>query len=201
MAFLVIWLLLIAYAVFLAPSGSGGYEFGALLLGDWEGVDPLILAVFNSLGIFPLVFLTLLLRNDRFRWPAWPFALLSFGVGAFSLLPYFAFGAKPPEKKRPGPKLLHRVLKSVPWLIFVAAIAIINFLTVLRGFSLETYAEAFRTSSLVSVMTLDWFVLWGLSVYAIYRFEPQAKFKPLAVLPVVGPVLVLMLNRQADDPE
>lgn len=131
MAFLVIWLLMIAYAVFFAPSGSGGIEFGPLLMGDWEGVDPLILAVFNSLGIFPLVFLTLLVPNDRFRWPGWPFALVSFGVGAFSLLPYFAFGDKPPETKRRGPSWLHRILRSKAWLIFVAAISIINFLTVL----------------------------------------------------------------------
>ncbi|MBT2582807.1 hypothetical protein [Planococcus sp. ISL-109] len=195
MVFLILWLLLISYAVFVAPAGSGGIEFGALLMGDWEGVDPLILAVFNSLGIFPLVFLTLLVPNDRFRWPAWPFALLSFGVGAFSLLPYFAFGAKPPERKRRGPEKLHRLLRSKAWLLFVAAISIINFLTVLRGFSLDAYGEAFRTSSLVSVMTVDWLVLWGLSVYAIYRFEPDAQFKQLALLPVVGPVLVLLLNR------
>ncbi|MFC4713418.1 hypothetical protein [Planococcus dechangensis] len=196
MVFLVLWLLLIGYAVFLAPSGSGGIEFGALLLGDWEGVDPLVLAVFNSLGIFPLVFLTLLIPNDRLRWPAWPFALVSFGVGAFSLLLYFAFGTKPPEKKRRGPETLHRILRSKAWLLFVAAISIINFLTVLRGFSLEAYAEAFRTSSLVSVMTVDWLVLWGLSIYSIYRFEPSAKFKPLAILPVVGPILVLLFNRK-----
>lgn len=195
MVFLLVWLLMIAYAVFFAPSGSGGIEFGPLLMGDWEGVDPLILAVFNSLGIFPLVFLTLLVPNDRFRLPAWPFALLSFGVGAFALLPYFAFGAKPPGKKRRGPNWLHRILRSKAWLIFVAAISVINFLTVFRGFSLEAYMEAFQTSSLVSVMTVDWFVLWGLSVYAVYCFEPDADFKQLSLLPVVGPVLVLLFNR------
>lgn len=196
MAFLVIWLLMITYAVFFAPSGSGGYEFGPLLMGEWEGIDPLILAVFNSLGIFPLVFLTLLVPNDRFRWPAWPFALVSFGIGAFSLLPYFAFGDKPPEKKRRGPNWLHRILRSKAWLIFVAAISIINFLTVFRGFSAETYAEAFQTSSLVSVMTIDWFVLWGLSVYATYRFLPEARFNQLALLPVVGPILVILFNKR-----
>ncbi|MGX7594591.1 hypothetical protein ACWNS2_05070 [Planococcus plakortidis] len=199
MAFLAIWLLMIAYAVFFAPSGSGGYEFGPLLMGEWEGIDPLILAVFNSLGIFPLVFLTLLLPNDRFSWPAWPFVFASFGVGAFSLLPYFAFGGKPPEKQRRGPNWLHRILRSKAWLIFVAAISTINFLTVFRGFSPQAYVEAFQTSSLVSVMTIDWFVLWGLSVYATYRFLPETRFKQLALLPVVGPVLVLLFNRNAKE--
>ena len=34
--------------------------------------------------------------------------------------------------------------------------------------------------------------LVGLSVYTVYRFYPEAKFKGLAWIPVLGPVLVLL---------
>lgn len=165
-----------------------------LLTGEWGGVDPLVLAVFNSLGIFPLVFLTILLRNDRYRWPAWPFALVSMGAGAFALLPYFSFGDKGNERSIRTPRWLLSFFRSNFWLYILLATFLANGLLLLQGFSLAAYGELFRTSSLVSVMTVDWFVLWGLSVYAMYRFYPDAQKKRLAFVPIIGPVLVLLLN-------
>lgn len=197
MLFLIVWLLLIAYAAFLAPgTGANNPVIPQLLSGDWGAIDPLVLAVFNSLGLFPLVFLTLLLLNDRMRWPAWPFALLSFGIGAFALLPYYAFGLRKPEKKLRTPRWLVRFLRSRFWLIVLIIMWAGNWLTLLQGFSFADYADAFFASSLVSVMTADWFVLYGLSVYTVYRLYPHARSKALAWIPIVGPVLVLLLNRK-----
>lgn len=196
MVFLAIWILLIGYAVFLAPGGDTDPVFSKILSMDWGAIDPLVFAVFNSLGLFPAVFLTLLLLNDRQKWPAWPFALASFAVGAFALLPYFAFGAKPAERKLRTPKWLARFLSSTAWLVVLIALWAGNGLTLLQGFSLAAYREAFFASSLVSVMTVDWFVLWGLSVYTVHRFYPNAQHKALAWIPVIGPVLVLLLNRK-----
>lgn len=200
MIFFVIWVLLIGYAVFLAPGGDADPVFSKILSMEWGDIDPLVFAVFNSLGLFPAVFLTLLLLNDRQRWPAWPFALASFGIGAFALLPYFAFGQKPAERKLRTPKWLVRFLASPIWLIALIALSIGNLLTLLQGFSLAAYREAFFASSLVSVMTVDWFVLWGLSVYTVRRFYPEARHRALAWIPVIGPVLVLLLNRELRSP-
>lgn len=197
MVFLIIWLLLIAYAVFLAPgTGANNPIIPQLLSGDWGAIDPLVLAVFNSLGIFPLVFLTLLLLNDEQRWPAWPFALLSFGIGAFALLPYYAFGIRKPEKRLRTPRWLVRFLRTRFWLIVLIVMWAGNWLTLLQGFSFTDYADAFFASSLVSVMTVDWFVLYGLSVYTVHRFYPDAHSKGLAWIPIIGPVLVLLMNRE-----
>src|SRR5690606_2418198 len=110
--------------------------------------------------LFPLVFLTILLLHDRQKWPAWPFALLSLGTGAFSLLPYFAFGDQP-AKNRPRvrtPGWLVRFLSSRFWLIVLMVMWIGNLLTLLQGFSLAAYRDAYFASGLVSVMTVDWFV-------------------------------------------
>lgn len=195
MIFFAIWLVLIGYAVFLAPGGDANPVMSQVFSGQLADIDPLVLAVFSSLGIFPALFLTLLLLNDRQRWPAWPFVLASFGIGAFALLPYFAFGAKPPLKGLRTPEWLMRFLSSRIWLGALTALWLGNLLTLLQGFSLTAYREAFFASSLVSVMTVDWFVLWGLSVYTVSRFYPDAPNKVLAWIPILGPVLVLFTNR------
>lgn len=196
MVFLIIWLLLIGYAVFLTPSGASPSPV-ALLTGDWDGIDALVIVVFNTLGIFPMVFLTLLLLNDKQKWPAWPFAILSFVVGAFSLLPYFAFGDRPANRSLRTPGWLYRIISSRAWLLVILILWVANFAILLRGFSLQAYAEAFQTSGLVATMSVDWLVLWGLSIYAVYRFHPEAKSKALAWIPVAGPILVLLVNLES----
>lgn len=196
MIFFFVWLLLVGYAVFLAPGGETDPVLSKLFSGNLGDIDPLVLAVFNSLGLFPMVFLTLLLLNDRQKWPAWPFALASFGVGAFSLLLYFAFGDRNADRKLRTPHWLARFLGSRFWLILLMLSWAVNGLTLLQGFSLDAYREAFFASGLVSVMTVDWFVLWGLSVYTVHRFYPQAKLKTLAWIPILGPVLVLFVNKK-----
>ena len=196
MIFLIIWLLLIGYAVFLTPSGGDPNPI-ALLTGDWDGIDALVIVVFNTLGIFPMVFLTLLLLNDKQKWPAWPFALLSFVVGAFSLLPYFAFGDRLAKRPLRTPDWLYRIVSSPVWFALILLIWAGNFAILLRGFSLQAYTEAFQNSGLVATMSVDWFVLWGLSIYTVYRFYPEAKSKVLAWVPVIGPILVLLVNRES----
>ncbi|RAZ81108.1 hypothetical protein [Planococcus halotolerans] len=196
MIFLIIWLLLIVYARYLAPgTGANNPIFPELFNGNIGAIDPLVFAVFNSLGIFPMVFLTILLLNDKQRWPAWPFALLSFGIGAFSLLPYYAFGNKKSGKKLRTPRWLVRFLRSRFWLIVLIIMWTVNWLTLLQGFSFADYVDYFFASSLVSVMTVDWLVLYGLSIYTVHRFYPDARSKGLAWVPIIGPVLVLLRNR------
>ena len=196
MIFLLIWLLLIGYAVYIAPgTGANNPIFPELFNGNIGDIDPLVFAVFNSLGIFPMVFLTILLLNDKQRWPAWPFALLSFGIGAFALLPYYAFGIRPSDKKLRTPRWLVRFLRSRFWLIALIIMWVGNWLTLLQGFSFADYVDYFFASSLVSVMTVDWFVLYALSIYTVHRFYPDARSKGLAWVPIIGPVLVLFMNR------
>ncbi|MGD7044812.1 hypothetical protein [Jeotgalibacillus proteolyticus] len=197
MKFMVIWLLLLAYAVFLAPGSEGSDPvMEQVFAGNWNEIDPLVLTVFNSLGIFPLVFLTILLRNDRQKWPAWPFSLASFAGGAFALLPWFAFGDRPAKRGLRTPKWILRILRSNIWLILLLIFFFGNLLTLLQGISLSGYREAFMESSLVSVMTVDWFILWGLSVNAVHRFYPDANRKGLAWIPIAWPVLVLFFVKE-----
>ncbi|ADH97583.1 hypothetical protein [Salisediminibacterium selenitireducens] len=87
--YLLVFILLTGYAIFFAPGAGGGTDaiFQALIRGEFDAVDPLVTAVFSSLGVYPFLFLMILTRIDTYRIPAWPFALFSFGLGAFAVLP------------------------------------------------------------------------------------------------------------------
>lgn len=99
--FWVVWLGLIVYAFFLAPPDNYEETFELiqkLSTGKIEGINPLIVSLFNIMGIWPVIYSCLLFfdgRGQKVR--AWPFAALSFGVGAFALLPYLALRNPNPE--------------------------------------------------------------------------------------------------------
>ena len=64
---------------------------------SFEGPDAWSIAVFNLMGVWPVLMAAVLLSDGPAqRLPAWPFVLLSFVAGAFILVPYLLvrrFGA------------------------------------------------------------------------------------------------------------
>jgi len=92
--FIGLWLLFSLYAFLLAPPNDP--ETFDLIIhlaeGSIESINPLIVALFNLMGILPAIYACLLLVDGRGqKLPAWIFVIDSFGIGAFALLPYFAF--------------------------------------------------------------------------------------------------------------
>lgn len=92
-----IWVTFTIYAFFLAPPDDPEATWQLiqrLIQLDVEGIDPLIVAEFNLMGVLPLIYGSLLLidghrqRSMGGKVPAWPFVVLMMGVGAFALLPY-----------------------------------------------------------------------------------------------------------------
>ncbi|WP_373481291.1 DUF2834 domain-containing protein [Geminocystis sp.] len=93
-SFLCLWLGFILYAIFFSPPDNP--ETLDLIInlssGKWEGINPLIVSLFNIMGILPFIYAFLLIidgRNQKIK--AFPFVIGSFFLGAFALLPYFAF--------------------------------------------------------------------------------------------------------------
>ena len=88
-----LWVAFVGYAFLLAPPNQPD-TFDLLMQlssGAWEGINRLIVAVFNIMGILPLMYGAILFLDGRGqRLPAWVFATGSFLVGAFALLPYLA---------------------------------------------------------------------------------------------------------------
>jgi len=91
--FWLLWLGFITYAFIFAPPDRVDTItlITNLSTGKLEGINPLIVALFNIMGIWPMIYSCVLFSDGRGqKIPAWVFALLSFAVGAFALLPYLA---------------------------------------------------------------------------------------------------------------
>jgi hypothetical protein len=100
--FIALWLGFATYAFLLAPPDQPDtFELiKNLSTGKWEGINPLVISLFNIMGVWPIIYSCLMFIDGRGqKLPAWPFATFSFGVGAFALLPYLAL-------REPNPKFV-----------------------------------------------------------------------------------------------
>ncbi|AZB42645.1 hypothetical protein CEF21_10280 [Bacillus sp. FJAT-42376] len=190
-----LWFALIAYAILLAP-GQGGMQdpvLQAYLSGKFNEANPMVTMVFSFLGIFPIVWAALYFRQDENLIPAWPFAVLSFGLGAFSLLPYLFFKGKG-KKQRPIIQKLGNALSS-PWVMLpLLALTICLYVYGLTQGSAEAYQKAFMQSKLVSVMTADFIVLVIYSYWWMRKSLPgQEKW---CVLPLAGAQIALLRKKR-----
>jgi hypothetical protein len=100
LGFGLLWVSFAVYAFFLAPPNQPDtFELiKNLSTGKWDGINPLVIALFNIMGIWPMIYSGLIFSDGREqKIPAWPFAVGSFGVGAFALLPYLALREANPK--------------------------------------------------------------------------------------------------------
>ncbi|MBA3922377.1 MAG: DUF2834 domain-containing protein, partial [Nostocaceae cyanobacterium] len=91
--FWLVWLGFVTYAfVFAPPDRPETFELiKNLSTGQWQGINPIIVTLFNIMGVWPIIYSCLAFIDGRGqKIPAWPFATASFAVGAFALLPYLA---------------------------------------------------------------------------------------------------------------
>ncbi|CAM3984108.1 hypothetical protein [Alkalicoccus chagannorensis] len=190
--YIIVFLLLTAYAVFFAPGAANNEDpyLIQLVTGQFHEVDPLVTAVFASLGIYPVIFALLLLPNDRYWLPAWPFVLISFGLGAFSILPYLAFRGERKRDTPRGPGFLQQALQNRLFYILILLLGLLTWLTALAG-SWGAFTSAFTASHFVSVMSIDLLVVLWLT-YDILRRDWNIRPVWPALLPVLGPVLLLL---------
>lgn len=156
-----LWLGFVVYAFgFAPPDRPETFDLiVALSTGEWEGINPLIIAEFNLMGIWPLIYACLVIPDGRGQkvW-AWPFAVFSFGVGAFALLPYLALREGNPTFE--GKKdLTLRLLDSrgLGLVLAIAAIALLGF-GLWQG-NWSDFFSQWQSSRFIHVMTLDFGLL------------------------------------------
>ncbi|WP_064091256.1 hypothetical protein [Rossellomorea aquimaris] len=187
-----IWFIFILYAILFAPGEELRNDpiVQGLLTGQFKNLDALVVTVFIFLGLFPLLFATLLLPKDKNIVPAWPFVLGSMLLGAFSLLPYFFL-------KKDGNSLPVRIpswmvtLLNSRWysmLLFLITISALTYL--LNGFSFKAYWLSFKESKLVSVMTIDFLILTWLSYFIIKEQYGIKKYTWFSFFPILGPLML-----------
>lgn len=197
-----LWVGFVTYAFLLAPPDQPDtlYLIKNLSTGQWEGINPLVVSLFNIMGVWPMIYSCLLFIDGRAqKIPVWPFASVSFGVGAFALLPYLAL--REPSTEFPGKKnafllLLDSRLTGV--VLTIGAVILVAY--GLGNGDWGNFVQQLQTSRFIHVMSLD-FCLLCLLFPALLGDDmgrrglknPQL-FWLTALIPLFGPLIYLCVR-------
>jgi hypothetical protein len=205
--FWLIWVGFIAYVFFLAPPIQPDTLklLQNLFTGQWQLINPIVLSVFNLVGICLLMHSCLLFFDGRMqKIPAWPFALASVGTGVVGLLPYLAL--REPNQEFSGSKDTWLKLLDSRWtgvILSVSAIAIIAYGLVFGDW--ENFVEQYQTSRFINAMSLAVCLL--VLLFPALLGDDMARrglknsqlFWAVALVPLVGPLLYLCLRPSLSD--
>ncbi len=205
--FWLLWVSVIAYAFFLAPPNQPDtFELiKNLSTGKWDGINPLIIALFNIMGIWPLIYGSLMFIDGREqKIPAWLFTTASFGVGAFALLPYLAL--RQPNREFTGSKDIFLKVQDSRWqgiALTLGTFALLSF-GLLKG-DWGDFFQQWQTSRFIHVMSLDFCLLCLLfpallgDDMARRGLKNPSLFWAVALVPLVGSSLYLCLRPPLPD--
>jgi len=205
--FWLLWLGVITYAFLLAPPNQPETPelIKNLSTGKWEGINPLIIALFNIMGIWPMIYGALMFIDGRQqKIPAWLFATVSFGVGAFALLPYLAL--RQPNQEFTGSKGTFLKVLDSRWLGVALTLGTLGLLSfgLLKG-NWGDFAQQWQTNRFIHVMSLDFCLLCLLfpallgDDMARRGWKNSQVFWAVALVPLVGPLLYLCLRPSLPD--
>lgn len=164
-SFALLWLGFSLYAFTLAPPSQPDTLDLIIKLssGQWDNINPLIVALFNLMGIWPMIYAAMaLIDGAGQKLLAWPFVALSFGVGAFAILPYLALREDNPTFNTPR-SLLLKVVDS-PWtgrFLMLGTLALLSY-GMLNGdlaANWRDFIQQWHTSRFINVMSLDFCML------------------------------------------
>lgn len=211
LGFAALWLGLIGYACLGAPPDAPDTVDLILRLstGQWTGINPWIVVLFNLMGIWPMAYGAVLASDGvGQRLPmgqplsAAPFAIAAFGVGAFGILPYLAL--RQPNTSLSRPLGWWGRLSEGRWLGWAIALGSLALLSLGlgsyglspapnlgEGGAVADFIQQWRTSRFIHVMGLDFVLLTLLfPVLALAdrdRRRDQRRWPWLAlVFPLVG---------------
>ena len=200
--FWLLWVGFVAYAFLLAPPDRPDtFELiKNLSTGQWEGINPLVVSLFNIMGVWPMIYSCLLFIDGRVqKIPAWPFAALSFGVGAFALLPYLAL--RQPTTEFAGTK--NFFLKLLDSRLTGVALTIGSAIIVAYGLvngDWGNFVQQWQTSRFIHVMSWDFCLLCLLfpallgDDMARRGLKNSQLFWLTALIPLFGPLVYLCVR-------
>ncbi|NJN85730.1 MAG: DUF2834 domain-containing protein [Leptolyngbyaceae cyanobacterium SL_7_1] len=159
--FWLLWIGFIAYASLLAPPNDPDTIdlITELSTGRWDGINPLVIALFNIMGVFPMIYSSVLLLDGRGqKTPAWIFVVGSFAVGAFAILPYLAL-------RRPNPTFVGEKNWLLKWLdsrwngiaLTLGSIGLLVY--GLTAGNWADFVQQWQSSRFIHVMSLDFCLL------------------------------------------
>lgn len=154
---LALWLTLLSIAFFTGPDAAPDTQalVQKLMTGHFEGLNRAFIALFNLMGVWPMV-MAVLLRFDRSLWK-WPFILCSFGLGAYALLPWFVLRPWGLQRQAPTARV-DRWLGHRGVHLFLAGAAVSLTALFFSG-DLAGFATLFRTQQFTWVMSFDFLAM------------------------------------------
>ena len=179
-----IWLSLVIYSVFFsiakakADSANAFQQDLDLIINmsilEWDGINPIIIAIFFIMGIFPLVYGAFILFDRQEKISPYPFFATSFGLGAFTLLPYFAL-RQPEATRQKENSLLLKVLDSrLMAIVSLVSIAVFAIWGITNG-DWSDFITQWHNSQFVHVMTIDFCILSLLIPAAILKDDMKRR--------------------------
>ncbi|MEB3311926.1 MAG: DUF2834 domain-containing protein [Snowella sp.] len=198
----ILWLGFVVYAFFLSPPNQPDtFELiKDLSTGQWDGINTLVISLFNLMGVWPLAYACVLLadgRGQKIR--AYPFVLGSMFVGAFAVLPYLIFRNANPNFTGPKDwiiKLFDSRITAI--FLLITALALLWF-----GFSQGNWTDfvnQWRSDRFIHTMSLDFCFLAFLFPVLIdddlarRGMEEASIFRLLVWFPLLGPLVYLCLR-------
>ncbi|MEA5419327.1 DUF2834 domain-containing protein [Spirulina sp. CCNP1310] len=199
LGFGLLWLGFLGYATFLAPPDQPDTLdlIIQMINGPWEGINPLIIALFNLMGVLPVVYGMFLYSDGRGqRLPAFVFAAGTFLAGAFALLPYLALRRPNPEFN--GPVGWWIRIQDSRWLGMIVALGALG----LCGWGVMTgdwadFSHQWQTNRFIHVMSLDFLLLSSLTAallgddLARRGVEKPGILGKIALIPFFGPLIYI----------
>ncbi len=203
--FFTVWLLFLGYAVFFAPLSTPDTPelLSNLILAQTEGLNPILVALFNIMGLLPIWYWFLLAPNSRIqKIPVWPFALGMMAAGGFALLPYLAL-RNPSSQALLTQKPLSWIQRIFDnrWIALIAVLGVfgLGFYGLHQG-DWTDYLTQFHRNQFVHVMSLDFLLLCTCLPLLIQQdlmhrnlTEKDLLWK-LAFIPLLGPALYIVLR-------
>lgn len=200
-AFWLLWLGFVTYAFVFAPADQPDtFELiKNLSTGQWQGINPLVVALFNIMGVLPIIYSAVLFIDGRGqKIPAWLFAIPSFAVGVFAILPYLAL--REPNKQFPGKKnFFIKLLDSR-----LTGIALTLGTIILLAYGLQgdwgNFVQQWQNSRFIHVMSLDFCLLCLLfptlltDDMARRNIKNPQLFELISLIPLFGALIYLCVR-------
>ncbi|WP_206816450.1 DUF2834 domain-containing protein [Chroococcus sp. FPU101] len=197
-----LWLSFVIYAFFFSPPNQPDTLelIKNLSTGKWEGINPIIISLFNIMGIWPLIYAGVIFADGKMqKIPAWPFATVSFAVGAFAILPYLIL--RQPNHEFDGNKTLLLKILDSRWLGLSVTLGTAAFLlyAVTQG-DWNDFIQQWQTSRFIHVMSLDFCLLCLLFPILLKDdmerrgLKNESLFWLVSLVPLLGSAIYLMVR-------
>lgn len=197
-----LWLTFVIYAFFFSPPNQPDTLDLIIKLstGKWEGINPLIISLFNIMGVWPIIYAGVIFIDGRMqKIPAWPFAGISFAVGAFAILPYLIL--RQPNSTFEGQKTLFLKILDSRWTGLLATLAAAAFLIYgLTQGDWNNFIQQWQSSRFIHVMSLDFCLLCLLFPILLKDDMARRKIKNnvlfwlVSLTPLLGSAIYLLVR-------